>query len=423
MFRWTSRRRPAVALALAAGAFASTASADDWPQWRGPNRDGISHETGLLPEWPKGGPPLVWKVLDITQGYSSPTIVGDRIYLVGNKGIESESVFALSAKDGSTIWSQPIGKVGKPKQDPNYPAARSTVTVDGDRLYAFSSDGDLTCLEAATGKPVWQKNVMIEFHGTSGWWAYAESPLVDGDQVVVTPGGAEATFVALNKTTGDLLWKTPLAEGDKAGYSSIVVATIGEVKQFVQFPEKGLVGVEAASGKLLWRYPRTATGSAANIATPLVSGDLVYSAAQKTGGALVRINANGGAFTPEELYFQPNMPKGIGGYVVVDGYIYGTTNEALLCCDFKTGELKWSDRALGAASICYADGRLYLHGENGNVLLVEATPEKYNWLGKFTPPLQPNRGASKAWSYPVIADGKLYIYDNGTLWCYNVKAK
>jgi outer membrane protein assembly factor BamB len=286
----------------------------------------------------------------------------------------------------------------------------------------MSSDGDVACLELATGAPVWQKNVRTEFDGKYGIWAYSESPLVDGDLVIVSPGGGEATMCALNKATGEVVWKAPLDAEETAGYSSAVVAELGGVKQYVQFLGKGLVGLDAATGKLLWRYDRTGANSPANIPTPTILDDVIYSAAGRTGGGAVRVTKEGDEFKAEEVYFEGNLPKGIGGTLLVDGYMYGTSN-ALMCVDIKTGEVKWQDRSIGAASLCYADKRLYLHGENGEIALVEPSPEEYRERGRFAPPEQPDRGNGKAWSYPAVADGKLYITDNGVMWCFDVAAK
>ena len=398
------------------------ARAADWPQWRGPQRNGISAETGLLEEWPKEGPKLVWQVKDIDSGYSTPSVVGDRLYLLSNQGLDNEFVQMLDAKGGKRIWSQRIGKVGNPDQQPNYPAARSTPTVDGEWVYAFGSDGDLACLERATGKVRWQKNVRKDYGGQSGIWAYSESPLVDGEAVICTPGGPDATMLALNKNTGELIWKCAVAGGEQAAYTSALVIEAGGVRQYVQMLQKGLVGVEAKTGKLLWRYDRTAKGSPAVIPTPVVDGDFIYSAAGRSGGGGVRLKVNGGTFETEQLYFSPKLPTSVGGVLKVGEYLYGTSAGALLCLEFKTGNVKWDDRSIGAAALCYADGRLYLHGENGEVALLEATPEAYREKGRFKPVDQPDRGSSKAWAYPIIADGRLYIRDLGTLWCYDVKA-
>ena len=396
--------------------------ASDWPQWRGPQRNGNTAETGLLAEWPKEGPKLVWQVNDIGAGYSTPSVVGDRLYLLSNQGLDNEFVQALEARDGKRIWSQTIGKVGNPNQQPSYPAARSTPTVDGEWVYAFGSDGDLACLERATGKVRWQKNVRADYGGQPGIWAYSESPLVDGEAVVCTPGGSNATLVALNKHTGELIWKCAIPGGEQAAYTSALAIEVGGVRQYIQMLQKGLVGVEAKTGKLLWRYDRTAKGSPAVIPTPVADGDFIYSAGARNGGGGARLKANGGIFEAEQVYFSPKLPTSIGGAVKAGDYLYGTSAGALLCLEFKTGTGKWDDRSIGAASLCYADGRLYLHGENGEVALVEATPEAYREKGRFKPANPPDRGNSKAWAYPVIAGGRLYLRDMGALWCYDIKA-
>jgi len=398
--------------------------ADDWPQWRGPQRDGVSKETGLLKEWPKGGPKVSWKVTDIGSGYSTPAVVAESRYLLGNEGTENEFVEALSVRDGKRIWSTRLGKVGHPTQKPNFPAARSTPTVEGEFLYALGSDGDVACLEKATGKIRWQKNLRTDFGGKHGEWAYSESPLIDGDALVCTPGGSDATLLALNKKSGEVIWKCPLPEGDEAAYASAIVVESAGVKQYVQLLQKGLVGVEAKTGKFLWRYGKPVSRHGANIPTPLASDGYIYCAAAGTGGGAVKLKVKGYGVEPEQIYFEPKLPTAIGGAVKVGNYFYGTTAQALLCTEFTTGQVKWEDRALGAASICYADGRLYCHGENGEVALVEATPEAYREKGRFTPDDTPKHSnpMEKAWAYPVVANGQLYIRDHGNLWCYEIKA-
>jgi outer membrane protein assembly factor BamB len=424
MKRNTTARCPTIVLGIAIGLCLGPLGlpAADWPQWRGPQRNGISAETGLLAEWPKEGPRLVWQVKDIGSGYSTPSVVGDRLYLLSNQGLDNEFVQALDAKDGKRVWSQRIGKVGNPDQQPNYPAARSTPTVDGEWVYVFGSDGDLACLERATGKVRWQKNVRKDYGGQPGIWAYSESPLVDGEAVICTPGGPDATMVALNKNTGELIWKCAVPGGEQAAYTSALVIEVGGVSQYVQMLQKGLVGVEAKTGKLLWRYDRTAKGSPAIIPTPVADGDFIYSAAARSGGGGIRLKVNGGTFEAEQAYYSPKLPTSVGGAVKVGEYLYGTSAGALLCLEFTTGNVKWDDRSISPAALYYADGRLYLHGENGEVALVEATPEAYREKGRFKPTDPPDRGSSKAWAYPVIANGRLYIRDLGTLWCYDVRA-
>ena len=414
-------RSTCVLLALALIVVALPARAADWPQWRGPQRTGISQETGLLKQWPAKGPKLLWQTKDLGDGYSTPAVVGDRLYVIANSGTENEYVRALAAADGSTLWTTTIGKVGA-NRGPQYPGARSTPTVDGSRLYVLGSDGELCGVDIGTGQVIWKKSLRSDFGGVPGAWAYSESPLVDGDTLVASPGGAAATVVALNKATGDVIWKAALPEADEAAYASAIVANFGGVKQYVQFLQKGLVGLEAATGKQLWRYTKTAEGSPANIPTPIATDDAVYSGASRSGGGLVRLVANGSSLEAQQVYFAKTLPTSIGGAVKVGDYLYGTNTQGLLCVEFATGEVKWQERSIAPGAVCYADGRIYLHGENGDVALVEATPEAYRELGRFTPPEVPDHGRGKAWTYPVVADGKLYIRDLGTMWCFDVRA-
>jgi outer membrane protein assembly factor BamB len=400
---------------------ASCVLAADWPQWRGPQRNGISQETGLLKEWPKEGPKLLWQVKEIGSGYSTPALVGQRIYLLSNQGLENEYVQALDVKDGKQVWSTRLGKVGNPDQQPAYPGARSTPTVDGALLYALSSDGDLACLATATGKARWQKNLRTEFGGRPGRWAYSESPLIDGDALICTPGGSQATLVALNKKSGDVIWKSAVPGGDEAAYASAIVVEAGGVRQYVQFLQNGVVGVDAKTGKFLWRYDKTAQNSPANIPTPVAHQGSIYTATGRGGGGLVRLKTSQGGIEAEPVYSATRLPNSIGGAVRVGDYLYGTTTGGLLCVEFSTGTVKWQERGVGTGSVCYADGRLYIHGENGDVALVEATPEACREKGQFTPPDQPDRGrGAQAWAYPAVANGRLYIHDYGTLWCYDV---
>jgi outer membrane protein assembly factor BamB len=399
------------------------AQAGDWPQWRGPERNGISQEKGLLKEWPKEGPHLNWQVKDLGDGYSTPSIAGDHLYLISNKGMKEENAHALSVSDGRVIWSQRLGKVGV-NIGPQYPGARSTPTIDGELIYALGSDGDLACLDAKTGDVKWHKNLRSDFGGEPGLWAYAESPLIDGDTLVCTPGGKTATIVALDKKTGNTIWKSPIEAADKAAYASVIIVTTGGVKQYVQFLAKGLVGVDAKTGKFLWRYDKTAKGSPANIPTAVAYQNYVYSATGRAGGGLIELKTKDQTVEADPVYFNKKLPSAIGGAVEVEGFLYGTSAGGLQCVEFTTGKPKWQSHGVGAGSICYAEGRLYLHGEEkGDVALVECTSDGYHEKGHFSPPNPPSRRVGKAWAYPALADGRLYIYDYGTLWSYDVSGK
>jgi outer membrane protein assembly factor BamB len=408
--------------AVLVGASCLAAGAADWPQWRGPGRDGISKETGLLKEWPKGGPKLLWQVNDLGYAYSTPAVVGERLYLMSNKGMDDEYVQAREVKDGKPAWTTRVGNVG-PNRMMNYPGARCTPTVDGELLYALGSDGDLACLETAGGKVRWQKNLRKDFGGQTGNWVYAESPLIDGDVLVCTPGGKEATLLALNKKDGAVVWKSAVPGGDQAGYASVIAVEAAGRKQYVQFVQKGVIGVDAKTGRFLWRYDATGK-SPANIPTPVAHDGCVYSASAYTGGGLVRLKAEGDGVKAEQVYYERGLPNAIGGSVLVGGHLYGTTAQGLLCVEFLTGKVKWKDKCVGPGSVCVADGRLYVHGENNVMALVEATAEGYREKGRFTLPDKPKliRGAmEKAWEYPVVANGRLYVRNVGTLWCYDVK--
>jgi outer membrane protein assembly factor BamB len=374
---------------------------------------------------------LLWQVNDIGDGFSTPSVVGTRIYLMSNRGIENEFVQSLSTQDGKPIWTTRVGAVGNPNQDPPFAKARSTPTVDGDFIYALGSDGDLVCLEARSGKIRWQKSLRKEFDGKPHEWAYAESPLVDGDVLVVTPGGAQATLVALNKKTGAVIWKSAVPGADPAGYASAIVVQAGGRKQYVQFLSQGIVGVDAKTGAFLWRYKEVAKGPAQAF-TPVARDGYVYGGALSVGGGAVRLKPDGAGVAAEQVYFARGLPNGFGGAVLVGDYLFGarTAGRGLVAVEFTTGKIKWeaeSAESIGSGSVAYADGHIYLHGENGDFVLVEATPEGYREKGRFTPPNQPKKNqagqyAEKAFAYPVIANGRLYIRDRETLWAYDIKA-
>jgi outer membrane protein assembly factor BamB len=395
------------------------AGSGDCPAWRGADRTGVSPETGLLKEWPPGGPKLLWKTTGLGTGFSTPAVASGRIYLLGSKNQE-ESVIALDAKDGKQLWATKIGPVGR-DGPPSYPGPRSTPTVDGDRLYVLGSDGDLACLDK-DGKIIWQKNFTRDLEGSRGRWAYAESPLIDGDVLVCTPGGPKATLAALDKKTGTVIWKAQVPEGDQAAYASVIIAEVGGVKQYVQFLGKGVVGVAAKDGKFLWRYDKTS--GTTNCSTPIFHDGCVFNSAagRGTGGAaLLRLSADGQGVSAKEVYFDKVLANHHGGVVLIGDNLYGTNNTGLVCMDFKTGAIKWQDRAVGKGSVTAADGRLYVRGErDGQVALVEATPSGYHEKGRLQ---QPDRGRRNAWPHPMIAGGCLYLRDDDVLLCYDIKAR
>jgi hypothetical protein len=398
--------------------------ADDWPQWRGPERNGVSKETGLLKEWPKEGPKLLWKQTHVGGGYSTPAIVGELIYLMADRQ-RDEFVVALSVKDGTEIWATRAGKLG-PNVIPQFPGARSTPTVDGDRIYALGSDGDLVCLDKEKGKLIWSKHLVKDFAGISGSWAYSESVLIDGEQLICTPGGAKATLAALKKSDGTTIWTCAVPEGDKAAYASPMILEVEGVRQYVQFVDKGVVAADARTGKFLWRYNKT-KDQAANIPTAVVRDGSVFTSSN--GSGLTRVKVTGDAVASEEVYFNTTKLNSIGGVVLVGDYLYGAgPNDELVCMEFKTGTVKWHVPSVGPAALCYADGMLYVRGQGGTgfppekpsfVALVEATPDSYKEKGRFE---QPDHGKKPAWPHPVVANGRLYLRDGNVLLCYDVSA-
>jgi outer membrane protein assembly factor BamB len=407
----------------------SSASADDWPQWQGPSRNAVSREQGLLKEWPKDGPPLAWKATGLGGGDSAPSIAAGRIFGMSNRS-ENEVVWALSENDGKELW---VSRLGPAFQQTGWPQGKEgpgcTPTVDGDRLYVEGLAGNIACLQATDGKILWQRSLQKDFGGSLPTWSYRESPLVDGDKVICTPGGEDATLVALDKLTGKTLWKSQVPGTPKAAYASVIAIDFEGQRQYVQLTQKAVVGVAAADGKFLWRYNRAANSHGINCSTPIYQDGKVFAAsAYGTGGGLLKLSKeeNGGV-KAEEIYFSKKMQNHHGGMVVFDGCLYGANggNEggALVCLDFQTGKVLWDERddpqhRGPKGSIALADGRLYYRTEKGTMLLIEPNSKEYTERGRFE---QPDRTKLPAWAHPVIANGKLYVRDQDVLLCYNVK--
>jgi outer membrane protein assembly factor BamB len=398
---------------------AALAAATDWPQFRGPNRDEVCAETGLVKDLPADGPPLAWKATGLGAGYSTVSVVGNRIYTIGENS-DSSFVIALNAADGKQVWRTRLGKAGAPGM-PAFDGPRSTPTLEGDMLVAVGQWGELACLQASTGKELWRKDYTKDFGGKRPSWGYAESPLIDGNNVVITPGGAEGSIVALDKTTGATVWRSQ-GFTDSPHYSSLIIARIGDVRQYIQLTAQSIVGVAAADGKVLWRAARA--GRTAVIPTPIYSDGFVYvTSGYGTGCNLFKVTAAGGKFTAEEVYANKVMANHHGGVVKVGDCVYGySEGKGWTCQDFKTGEAKWQEKEkLGKGSLLGADGYLLLRTEDkGTISLIDASPNGYLEHGRFE---QPGRSKSKAWPHPVICGGKLYLRDQDLLLCYDVKAK
>lgn len=390
----------------------------DWPQWRGSDRLGVSQETGLLKSWPSAGPKLLWEGGAVGEGFSSLAIVNSRIFTMGDKAGQSY-LFCLNQKGGAIRWSLRVGKSGG-----NYSGTRCTPTVDGDLVFALGQFGDLVCVEIASGREIWRKNLANDFGGSSGGWNYSESVLVDGNNVICSPGGKHATALALNKRTGSTVWKTALPGGGESHYSSWVISNGAGVKQYVRLFAGGTFGVAAANGKFLWRYDKLGSNTA-NIPTPIPFGDYVFTTAgYGKGGSLLKLSRNRGGVAAEEIYFKRELKNKHGGIVKVGNYVYGDFDDrgSPWCADVRTGEVKWrrdgGGQGSGSACVTYADGRLYFRYQDGIMGLVDASPlGAFRQISSFKIP----DGMKKSWSHPVISNGLLYLRGLDKILCYDVR--
>lgn len=432
MLRLTNSRTPRAVLGCLSVSclLLTSAIANDWPTFRGANRNGVSQESGLLQSWPEEGPPLVWDTKGAGRSHSSLAIAGGKIFTLGDgpSGADDkdEYLVCFNEADGKPLWHTKTGPAWNGGQ-PTWQGSRSTPSVAGDLVYVVTPHGVLVCCETETGKERWKKDLKKEFGGDKAdGWGYSESVLVDGDQVVCTPGKEKATLVALNKDTGDVKW-TASHPGDRgAGHASIVISEVGGTKVYVQSTGSGPIGVRATDGKLLWDYPVDKT--TAIIPTPLVRGDLVYFVAGYGRGAalLKQIPGENGEVKVEAIY--PLVSKNgnkHGGVVLVGNYVYGDSEDKGVpqCIDLMTGDVKWTHRGpgSGSASITAADGDLYIHFANGVMALAKASPDAYSELGSFK---IPHTGAGwPSWAHPVVANGRLYLRENDNILCYDVKEK
>jgi len=404
----------ATLIVLGAVSLAGQSASFDWPQWRGPDRNGLSKETGLLSQWPRSGPAVAWSAAMLGAGYGSIAVQGDRVYVQGMRNRQSV-VSTLNRADGKVVWVRILGPAG---DNDRGPGPRSTPTIDADRVYALSETGDLACLRAADGTVIWQRNILKEFQGGNPNWLLSESPLIDGDHVIVTPGGRGAGVVALDKMSGKTVWVSKeLSDG--AGYSSPIVADVGGVRTIMAFTADAGVGVRASDGKLMWRNSSASNGTA-NIATPLYSdGKVFFTSSYGAGGALLGLRVSGNEVRAQEIYFTRDMRNHHGGVVLVNGYIYGYNDSILTCLEFASGKMVWRDRSVGKGAVTYADGHLYILSEDNVVGLVEATPAGYREKGRFSIADQ----GLPSWAHPVVSGGRLYIRNQGTLTSYDVRAR
>jgi outer membrane protein assembly factor BamB len=399
----------------------SLAVAEDWPQWRGPDRTGVSKETGLLASWPAGGPKLLWTFRGAGEGYSSVAIVGGRLYSMGIEG-DKDCIFAVDLTTQKKLWSTPVGPCyrGSYADGP-----RSTPAVDGDFVYAISGHGNLACVEKNSGKKVWSQGFKTDLKGESEQYGF----------VVATPGGEQGPIAAFDKKTGVLKWRTTALKNAGPNNSSMIAVTLGGVRQYVQnltydgskpTGKPMVVGVRAADGKLLWEFLAPGGGIVGAICTPICRDDCIF-ISRSGGSKLVRILPDGNQFKTEEIYVNAELGNYFGGIVLVDSCLYGDTEKAgWMCQDFKTGKKFWSEfKKLGRDSfrsggVVFADGNLYCFENTGKVRLIKATSQGFKQQGYFRSPRAKDR--SHTWAHPVVSNGKLYLRDQDVIFCYDIRS-
>ena len=402
----------ATVAALSLPVVVSNRSLDDWSQWRGKNRDGISAERGLLKDWPAGGPKLAWTVKGAGEGYSSFAVAGGKVYTLGARG-GTEFTMAFDEATGKKLWEVATGNRFRNDRGDG---PRGTPTIDGGQVYAYGASGDLAVLDAATGKIAWKINVIEKFGGRNITWGLSESPLVMPDRILINAGGSGASIVAVNRKDGSLIWKSG---NDEAGYSSGILVPFEGIPQAIFFSASHGVAVDARDGRQLWTYGKASNGTA-NVATPIARGNKVFfSSDYGTGAGLVALSGTGNKITASEVYFTREMRNHHASSVLVGDHLYGFSSAILTAMKFDTGQVAWRDRSVGKGSVVFADDRLYLFSDNGVFGLAEANPAGYKEHGRF----EIRTGSLPTWSHPVVANGKLYLRDQDTIYAYSVAAK
>lgn len=402
---------------------------EDWPQWRGANRDCISTEKGLQQSWGANGPKLLWTFRNAGVGYSGPAVVGETLFMMGVQN-ESESIFSLDTNTGKQLWSTPIGK---PYPNKWGGGPRGTPTVDSGKVYGISGEGDLICVNAKSGKKEWLVSLAKDLEGkVMKIWGFSESPLVDGNKVVCSPGGKKGSIAALDKTTGKVLWRSTDIT-DEASYSSIIKAKVGKLDVYIQMTAGGLVGVDANTGKKLFAE-KVGVNGIAIIPTPIFHDNKVYVTSDYgTGCALVQLTPSDSGIQAKVVYENKVMMNHHGGVVLFNGHIYGASGNCndrsarWKCQNLATGEMKWESEKLNqTGSLTMAGGRIYLYGQNdGNVVLLDPNTKEWTETGRFKIPetTKLERQSGKIWTHPVVSNGKLFLRDLDLVFCFDVSSK
>ena len=417
-----------ILFALPLSCLTAAGLAADWPTFRGADRTAVAPDTNLLESWPAAGPALVWEAAGAGRGYASPAIVGDRLFTLGD-GLSSaddkdEDLTCFDRAPGKQLWKTKTGQPWTDGQE-SWQSSRGTPTVDGGLVYVLTPFGQLVACAVKDGREVFRVDLKGQLGGKKGdSWGYSESVLVDGPKIVCTPGGEQATMVALDKKSGRPLWSCPLPGCRGAGHSSIVVAEMKGRRVYVQTTASGAMGVDAKTGALLWTYPIDQT--TAVIPTPIVRGDLVFfSAGYGRGGALLRQVPDGGGVKVEEVYgLNRELANKHGGIVLVGDHLYGDSDDKGIpfCAELMTGKVVWKQRGSGrnSAALAAADGHVYVRFSDGTLALVKADPQGYQEVSAFK---VPGSGDRPSWAHPVILDGRLYLREGDRILCYDVRAK
>jgi len=385
-----------------------------WNQFRGPNRDGLSKDTGLLKEWSAQGPPLAWTAQGLGAGYSGVSFAENLIFTLGDEG-DTCNLHALDRSDGKRVWSTGVGPAGGHAK---VPGPRSTPATDGRAVFALGQHGDLVAVRVTDGREVWRKSLMKDFGGGVPHFSYSESPLLDGDIVVCTPGGPGGSLVALKTDTGEKVWQSEEVK-DPAQYASLVPADFGGVRQYLLVTLQSVAGIGAKDGKLLWRVDRNEGRDV--VATPVYRDRLVFVAGgYEAGCGAFQITPADSRFPVDKVYSGRQMENHYGGVILVGDHLYGTDKSSLKCIELMTGTVVWQDRSVGRGSVAYADGHLVVRGERGSIALVEANPSGYKEKGRFLPPHEQN---NRCWTPPTLHGGRLYVREQDALYCYDVRAR
>lgn len=402
------RHRLAFTFCLLAGALILTTGAD-WPQWRGPNQDGISHETDLAESWPDGGPKILWR-LPLAGGFSSVSVADGTAYtMTGSE--EGEFVVAIEPKNGSVLWKTRIGDLFVDEEYGSGP--RATPTIDEGRLYALGGTGALACLDAKSGELQWGFNVVEKFETQNAEFGAAASPVVVGDKLIVVAGKSDGkSLLCLNKVSGETIWT---ALNDKAGYATPLVTSVGDVALLAVFTAEGLVGVGLEDGKEFWRQPWTTTMDQ-QVATPVdCDGKIFISTRNSTGSALFQLSLDDGSPKAETVWESRNMKNYLSTCVLLDGYLYGFNATRFTCMDLETGDALWRQSGFNKGSLIAAGKRLIILGERGNLVLAEATPEEYREVSSF------ELFDTLTWIVPTLSDGRLYVRSETELVCLDLR--